>query len=69
MIKLHCIDQQHADNAKLEFEYLERKVVTYGKTVIAAGEMDLDAEKVRVRALACVGSVTDWDREYLGDES
>lgn len=69
MIKLKCIDQQHADNAKLEFEYLKRKVVAYGKTVIAAGELDLDAEKIRVRALACVGAVTDWDVEYLGGES
>lgn len=69
MIKLKCINQQHADNAKLEFELLDRKVVAYGKTVIASGEMDLDAEMVRIRALACVGSVTDWDREYLGGES
>lgn len=69
MIKLNCIDQQHAEIARLQLIGMGRKAVVAGKAVISTGEYDNKVVRVKVEALAYTDDVTDWDVEYLGGES
>ena len=63
MIKLVCIDQQHAEIAKLQLIKSGRKVVLAGKAVIATGDYNHGTIRVELDAMAFTDTLTDWDRE------
>ena len=67
MIKLVCIDQQHAEIARLQLIELDRKAVLAGKAVIATGDYNYETIRVELNAMAFTDTLTDWDRELLSD--
>lgn len=67
MIKLVCIDQQHAEIARLQLIELDRKAVLAGKAVIATGDYNHETIRVELNAMAFTDTLTDWDRELLSD--
>jgi len=67
MIKLVCIDQQHAEIAELQLIKLGRKAALAGKAAIATGDYNHETIRVQLDAMAFTAELTDWDREQLND--
>lgn len=67
MIKIVCIDRQHAEIAMLQLIELGRKAALAGKAVIATGDYNHETVRVELDAMAFTDTVTDWDREQLND--
>ena len=67
MIKLICIDQQHAEIARLQLIKLGRKATMAGKAVIATGDYNHDTIRIELSAMAFTDTLTDWDTEQLND--
>ena len=65
MIKLICIDQQHADIAGKQLVELERKTAVIGRIVIATGGYDNKVARVQLEAMACIGKLTTYEIEFL----
>ena len=65
MIKLNCIDQQHAEIARLQLIGMGRKAAVAGKAVIATGEYDNKVIRVKLEAQAYADDVTEWDRNLI----
>tara|TARA_R110002074_G_scaffold270442_3_gene442250 strand:- start:580 stop:777 length:198 start_codon:yes stop_codon:yes gene_type:complete len=65
MIKMVCIDRQHAEIAKLQLIKLGRKAVLAGKAVIATGDYNHEIIRIELDAMAFTDTLTDLDREQL----
>lgn len=67
MIKLICIDQQHAEIARLQLIKLGRRAALAGKAVIATGDYNHETIRIELDAIAFTAELTEWDKEQLND--
>ena len=65
ILKLICIDEQHAQIAKDQFNSIGSRAVSAGRAVIVKTMSDSAYVKIKLGAMAYTDKVTNWDVEAL----